>query len=74
MDWISVKDRLPEERVRVLTIDISKEVSEYRLDYLIEFKNENEPYLWACRLVDEWNRVSHWMSLPEPPKDENEMA
>ena len=67
MEWINVKNELPEN-------------SEHVLAYAI--KNENMPYLdanifeashcdgvWtecvdAC-LID----VTHWMPLPEPPKE-----
>lgn len=70
MDWISVKDRLPEERVRVLTIDSRfPESVEYRIDYIILFEDPKEPYIWARRLVDEYDKVTHWIPLPEPPKE-----
>ena len=61
--WISVEDRLPDEAVRVLV----------RLD-----GNKppiGEPRMDTDRVVDgRWVRwfdlVTHWMPLPEPPKEE----
>lgn len=70
MEWISVKDRLPEEGELVLTITIARpDFPEYRLDYTIIVTHSDNPYFWACRLTDECNTVTHWMPLPEPPKD-----
>lgn len=74
MEWISVEDRLPEEGVEVLTIeDVHAlttdnshiEYKEYRLDFIAKFENE---VIWARRLENEYDRVTHWMPLPEPPK------
>ncbi len=55
MEWISVKERLPDEGVLVLTIDNSHALyPEYRLDYIVTFEaTDPEPYIWARRLVDE---------------------
>lgn len=76
MDWISVKDRLPPNSVYVL---VAKFYSREGLEmYFIRI---------ACRYKDAWLddkdgvllkhkyvSVRYWMPLPEPPKDENEMA
>ncbi len=56
--WISVKDRLPETRKRVLVF-IKKPANYTSID--------------TDRMVDDkwvrWGRyVTHWMPLPEPPK------
>lgn len=67
MNWISVKERLPEEGVLVLTINtVFAEYPEYKADYLVDFGEEK---VWAHRLWDDHHKVSHWMPLPEPPKD-----
>ncbi len=68
-EWISIKDRLPNQGEQVLTYDT--QLKEYRIDYLLHFDNEPEPYIWACRLVSDWNRVNYWMQLPEKPKDKS---
>lgn len=62
-DWISVKDRLPLEGEKVITY--LKDYDEFKIDYLILFP---EP-IWACVLEREQNIVTHWMPLPELPKD-----
>ncbi len=68
MEWISVKDRLPESEVMVLTY--LEDDDDYRIDYIIIF----DVPLWACILERDNYKVTHWMPLPEAPKDENEMA
>lgn len=66
MEWISVKDRLPEEGVLVLRY--GNDVKKFDVDYIITFDHPHEPYIWARLLVDEYLKVTHWMPLPEPPK------
>ena len=64
LEWHSVKDKLPDEGVFVLTLD---KYDEFRVDYIISFI-DGEPYLWAYRLVTDWECVTHWCALPPPPK------
>ena len=61
--WISVKDRLPEEKERVLVFlkrgNRTKGYTEIDTDRLIK------------RIWVRWGSyVTHWMPLPEPPKAE----
>lgn len=79
MEWISVKDRLPEPEVFVLVYDeffISGDVHQnnksyghhrvpgVRLGYLFESGNfRSEGVNGNCK-------ITHWMPLPEPPKDQ----
>ncbi len=60
--WFSVKDKLPEEGVKVLSF--SKFEKDIKVDYIIYAP---EP-LWACRLLSDEIEVTHWMHLPKPPK------
>ena len=73
MEWISVKDRLPEIDHEVLIIyTIGKDDNEFnvyetaRVDNVTEYSNGK---------VADWRRdgyssvkPTHWMPLPEPPK------
>ena len=55
-EWISVKDRLPDDGTKVLLY----------LDYgMIEASWYDSSYYMPF-----WNRVTHWMPLPEPPKED----
>lgn len=60
MQWISVKDRLPERQQRVIIGNaVSKTVCEA---------------IYSCNtfrlgLLDQTLYVTHWMPLPEPPKE-----
>lgn len=56
MEWISVNDRLPE---------IGKPV--------LGFEGDNRMTVWVINSHEEYplfsEYVTHWMSLPEPPKE-----
>lgn len=66
-EWISVKDRLPEEREDVL---IRVKCANY---FNIEqgyYKGNNEWVNCWCSIRNEGlYPVTHWMPLPEPPKN-----
>ena len=68
-EWISVKDRLPEEKVNCIV--------HYKHAYC-----DNDDY-WAIGLcfydgekfrIDLSYKVTHWMPLPQPPKGETNNA
>jgi Protein of unknown function (DUF551) len=63
-EWISVKDRLPEEGTLVLIHRTGEPLS---VDYTVDIPSEGP--IWACLLQDEMYKVTHWMPLPEPPND-----
>lgn len=67
--WISVAERLPEANAFVLMYTrgwmaegIYNEVTGFEY-----YDKESKP--WAWKKVDEI--ITHWMPLPEPPKEEN---
>ena len=64
--WISVKDRLPEEDVfECLVVDHGEtsfayhQIRDGKHDFYMEYGDE----------IDEFDAVTHWMPLPEPPKE-----
>ena len=62
--WISVKDRLPEDKQNVLTID-----SESKMEVCFYEKEWKGVFQQCGGLVKIFN-ITHWMPLPEPPKKE----
>jgi len=82
MEWISVKDRLPEpthlEDAPYVQITDGKEVSIGWYEHNLEEQNEKgiifpEEQIWhdMVPLLPTcylgWPKVTHWMSLPSPP-------
>lgn len=61
--WISVKDRLPDNEERVLVaVDSDKSDTKIDTDRMV------------CRQWVRWGMsVTHWMPLPEPPKAEQKL-
>ena len=64
-EWISAEDRLPEDEIPVL-VGYSRNLDGFiSIGYL-----DQEDMRW-CGLDDiRIARPSHWMPLPEPPKEE----
>ena len=80
-NWISVKDRLPED-------DLPKDTNRVSIKVLVYSANGNKYSVrtlsrqrWIMNYKPlkyhdwEWSRdaknITHWMPLPEPPKGEN---
>ena len=71
-DWISVKDRLPEINQQFIAFVENKEVCN-----CCRYQNrssDNSPTFYASTktglLICGLESISHWMPLPEPPKEE----
>lgn len=63
MDWISVKDKLPEKDISVLTFDGTYiNVMEYWYD-------EDGKQVWFNPPSPPSDNITHWMPLPNPPKE-----
>ena len=58
MEWISVEEKLPKPLINVLVTD-GESVD---IDW---FMRSSQEFVHGGR-----NRWTHWMSLPEPPKEE----
>ena len=62
--WISVNDRLPEERKDVLCLFQDKEGERNRVE--ISWIDSVRCFMYE----DIFGKVTHWQPLPEPPKEE----
>lgn len=63
MEWISVKDELPQKGIRVLITD---------REIVCEANRNNITGLWqGWQLLSneylDYENISHWMPLPNPP-------
>ena len=71
-EWISVKDRLPDQSGEVLVIVSGNPQKNITLNFAYELA-EYDPYDgWIMEMWPEWEDavVTHWMPLPLPPKGE----
>lgn len=70
-NWISVKERLPEESGFFITWQgISKYIG--RPEILYYHKDEDDGFKWSTT-KNGWTaglKITHWMPLPEPPEEE----
>lgn len=70
-NWISVKDRLPEENINVLTATILWNQIYNRILYL-EFDTSYDKYIWMDDIeeVKETEGPDYWMFIPDYPRQE----
>lgn len=64
--WISVKERLPELGIHVLTYGI------YTKDTIVAWRDDCDELLGMYDWVTEdrlLSQITHWMPLPAPPED-----
>ena len=64
--WISVKDRLPEESDFYLVYIIANSCPKNRQIITLYFSNLSKRFIYGS---DEIFTVTHWMLLPQPPKE-----
>lgn len=78
MEWISIKDRLPEKNGAYLIneafthtnhISISRWTPEYKSYFNNRLNGKAVWYRYGEFGDYEIARVTHWMPLPEPPKN-----
>lgn len=62
--WIKVEDRLPEPGVNVLALHRGYDKSTIKIEWLT--------FSGGAWIFDKaYGRVTHWMPLPEPPKEDD---
>ena len=73
--WRSVSEGLPERGKKYLVAGINPD-SGYRWTGTCKFIGSDDSPLWEDEMTDAYNdylewthEVTHWMPLPEPPKD-----
>lgn len=62
-EWISVKDKLPETEGEVLAVLFGRVYMVWYLAAKKQFETPNG-FVWDNKTV------THWMPLPEPPKED----
>ena len=73
MEWISVKERLPEIDFNVLVYSRGRDLVyiTYRLDeYYPDSIDDENKIVWDDQGI--FNSITHWMPLPAKPKTEEE--
>lgn len=72
--WISVEERLPEQRINQNTLDFEYALCATTFGDVRPYKygrriGQGDAHFWnGAGYVDAY--VTHWMPLPEPPKEE----
>lgn len=61
--WISVEERLPEAHKNVL-VYMTNPIGWWKVE--IDWMDEQG---WVCSADTEWHTITHWMPLPEVPKE-----
>lgn len=69
MRWISVEERLPEESDGMVLFTNGKAVTSGYRNHMFRMSGEEGIYAPAIRKGGGYMRVTHWMPLPEPPKE-----
>lgn len=67
-EWISVKDRMPEDNVPVLLVWTNGRVTSVIPGWHVSIKGLGNDWNTSCGLRPE-EEITHWMPLPEPPKE-----
>jgi len=69
MRWIPVEERLPEESDGMVLFTNGKAVTSGYRNHMFRMSGEEGIYAPAIRKGGGYMRVTHWMPLPEPPKE-----
>ena len=69
--WISVKDRLPDDSDKIVLVIANGKFGNTTLNESFELACYYKGYGWVLESYPDMEnvRVTHWMPLPEPPKE-----
>lgn len=69
--WISVSERLPEPETDVLVAFDDGEITSLWQDWKnVTVTENNDPLEYTVDILSgKYHTVTHWMPLPEPPKE-----
>ena len=71
-EWISVDELLPENEVEVLTYKaIDHKYHDYRCGYVVI---DREGVVWCESWASDVISPTHWMPLPEAPKESTDVV
>jgi len=76
MKWISVEDELPKDETPVIVWFRGREqrIAELGWEYPSYEETWNKYEYWDCPYNDGqdwgWDDITHWMPLPDPPKED----
>lgn len=65
-EWISVKDRLPEDSGEYLVYIVANNMPKNKSIITLYYTNLSKRFIYEN---DNLFTVSHWMDLPQPPKE-----
>jgi hypothetical protein len=70
MEWISVEDRLPDDGAEVLACNLALVACDngFGSRFVAWLDYDTAPPQWIVS-GEEKEEVTHWMPLPEPPRD-----
>ena len=70
-EWISVKDRLPEDEDSLVLAVANGKYKNVQLINAVMLAEYNHKEGWILELYPEWETpdVTYWMPLPEPPEE-----
>lgn len=70
-EWISVKDRVPENGQEVLASGLNYNEGPARHYGVLKYNSGEFAFIDDENgIYDVWEYITHWMSLPEPPNKE----
>lgn len=74
--WVSVKERMPEEGEMTLVAVSGKPRKNITLKNAVELAEYTVSEGWILEMWPEWTgaEITHWMPLPELPKEEQKCA